>query len=53
MQKKQNIDYSLLAKDFSIFIDTCSLMRPQAEDFLMQEIVPYLKLENKKIMLIN
>lgn len=53
MQKQQTINYSLLAKDFSIFIDTCSLMRPQAQDFLMQEIVPYLKLENKKIMLIK
>ena len=53
MQKKQTIDYSLLAKDFSIFIDTSSLMRPQAQDFLMQKIVPYLKLEDKKIVLMK
>ena len=53
MQKKQTIDYSLLAKEFSIFIDTCSLMRPQAQDFLMQKIVPYLKLEDKKIILMK
>ena len=32
--KKQTIDYSLLAKDFSIFIDTSSLMRPQAQDLV-------------------
>ena len=51
--KKQTIDYSLLAKDFSIFIDTSSLMRPQAQDFLMQEIAPYLKLANKKIILMK
>ena len=48
MEKKQTIDYSLLATEYSIFIDTCSLMRPQAQDFLMQKIVPYLKLEDKK-----
>ena len=53
MNKKQNIDYSLLAKEFSIFIDTCSLMRPQAQDFLMQKIAPHLKLENKKIVLMK
>ena len=53
MKKKQTIDYSLLAKEFSIFIDTSSLMRPQAQDFLMQKIVPYLKLENKKIVLMK
>ena len=34
MEKKQTIDYSLLAKDFSIFIDTSSIMRPQAQDLV-------------------
>ncbi len=53
MKKKYTIDYSLLAKDFSIFIDTSSLMRPQAQDFLIQTIAPYLKLENKKIVLMK
>jgi len=53
MQKKQTIDYSLLATEYSIFIDTCSLMRPQAQDFLMQKFAPYLKLANKKIVLMK
>ena len=36
--KKQSIDIPGLIKEYSIFIDTSSLMRPQAQDFLMQKI---------------
>ena len=38
MMKKQNTNIPNLIKEYSIFIDTSSLMRSQAQDFLMQKI---------------
>ena len=53
MMKKQNTNIPNLIKEYSIFIDTSSLMRSQAQDFLMQKISPYLKIENKKLVLMK
>ena len=53
MMKKQSISIPNLIKEYSIFIDTSSLMRPQAQDFLMQKISPYLKIEDKKLVLMK
>ena len=53
MMKKQSTDIPNLIKEYSIFIDTSSLMRSQAQDFLMQKISPYLKIENKKLVLMK